>query len=148
MPTWRWFGRRRVTSCPLMRIVPELGISNPATMRSVVVLPQPLGPRNDTNSPRSTARSKLWTTLCGPKLLRRLSISRNAIPVPCSLSRVLALTLARRPARAPAEDLYQSHARPGDQEGDDRERRGLVGAIGADQLQGRAEGRPIQEARH
>ena len=42
-----------------MRIVPEVGISKPATMRRVVVLPQPDGPRNETNSPRSTARSKL-----------------------------------------------------------------------------------------
>ena len=35
-----------------MVIVPVVGVSNPAIMRSVVVLPQPLGPRNDTNSPQ------------------------------------------------------------------------------------------------
>ena len=54
--------RRAVTSRPSMRIAPEVGISKPATMRRVVVLPQPEGPRNETNSPRSTARSKFCTT--------------------------------------------------------------------------------------
>ena len=49
-----------------MRIVPEVGISNPATMRKVVVFPQPLGPRKDTNSPRWTESSKLWTTVFAP----------------------------------------------------------------------------------
>ena len=41
MPTLRWFGCRSVTSLPSMRIVPAVGVSKPATMRSVVVLPQP-----------------------------------------------------------------------------------------------------------
>ena len=41
MPTLRWFGRRPVTSRPSMRIAPAVGISKPATMRKVVVLPQP-----------------------------------------------------------------------------------------------------------
>src|SRR5215470_14182896 len=109
-----------------MRIAPELGASNPATMRRVVVLPQPLGPRNEMNSPRSTARSKFCTTVCAPKDLRRFSISRNAMPIPLScLARV-----GRRPAGAATEDLHQPHACPGDNEGDDGQRGRLVGAIG------------------
>ena len=33
----------------------------PATIRSVVVLPQPLGPTRETSSPRSISRSRLST---------------------------------------------------------------------------------------
>ena len=40
------------------------------------------------------------------------------------------------------------HAGPGDGEGDDRERRRLVGAVGADDLQVGPEGRPVEQARH
>ena len=66
MPTLRWLGRSCVTSWPSMRIAPAVGVSKPATMRKVVVLPQPLGPRKETNSPRSTASSKFWTTVFAP----------------------------------------------------------------------------------
>ncbi len=66
MPTLRWLGRRRVMSLPSIRIAPAVGTSKPATMRSVVVLPQPEGPRNEMNSPRSTSRSNLCTTVCWP----------------------------------------------------------------------------------
>ena len=50
-----------------MRIVPALGRSKPAIIRRLVVLPQPLGPRKEMNSPRSTAMSKLRTTVVAPK---------------------------------------------------------------------------------
>ena len=59
IPTLRWFGgsvgdvRRRRS---MMR--PAVGFSKPAIIRSVVVLPQPDGPRNETNSPFSAARLK------------------------------------------------------------------------------------------
>ncbi len=57
MPILRWLGLRLVTSDPPIRIWPELGVSNPAIIRRIVVLPQPDGPRKETNSPESTARS-------------------------------------------------------------------------------------------
>ena len=66
MPMLRWFGLRSTTSRPSMRITPWLGVSNPATMRSVVVLPQPDGPRKETNSPLSTPRLKSRTTWVVP----------------------------------------------------------------------------------
>ena len=44
MPIARRRALRCVTSRPSMRIVPSVGVSKPAIMRSVVVLPQPLGP--------------------------------------------------------------------------------------------------------
>ena len=43
-----------VTERPAIRTSPDEGLSNPAMMRSRVVLPQPLGPRNEMNSPRAT----------------------------------------------------------------------------------------------
>src|SRR4030095_554153 len=146
MPTLRWFGRSRVTSWPLIRIAPELGASKPATMRRVVVLPQPLGPRNEMNSPRSIARAEFWTTVGARKALRIFSISRKAMPIP--LPRRYSTRVRRRPAGAAADELHQPHARPGDDEGDDGERRRLVGAVGADQLQVGAEGRTVEQTRH
>ena len=51
MPMLRWLGFSRVTSLPPMTMLPAVGSSKPATMRSTVVLPQPDGPRKETNSP-------------------------------------------------------------------------------------------------
>src|SRR5262245_66271244 len=78
MPTFRWFGGRWVMSTPASRIAPPEGDSKPAIMRRVVVLPQPLGPRNDTNSPRSTRRSKCSTAVVWANFFWTPSMSRNA----------------------------------------------------------------------
>ncbi len=67
MPILRWLGFSRVMSLPSTTIVPAVGSSKPATMRSTVVLPQPEGPRKETNSPCSTSRLKSWTTVVAPK---------------------------------------------------------------------------------
>src|SRR5260221_6580893 len=45
-----------VTSSPPSRMVPAVGSSSPAIMRSVVVLPQPEGPSRQRNSPSSTVK--------------------------------------------------------------------------------------------
>ena len=66
MPMLRWFGLRLTTSRPSMRMTPLVGVSKPATIRSVVVLPQPEGPRKETNSPSPTSRLKSRTTWVGP----------------------------------------------------------------------------------
>src|SRR4029079_19288043 len=66
IPTLRWFGDVLVMSLPSTVIVPEVGFSKPAIIRSVVVLPQPEGPRNDTNSPRATSRLKSATAATPP----------------------------------------------------------------------------------
>ena len=79
IPTLRWLGARRVMSTPLTVIVPPVGISKPAIIRRVVVLPQPDGPRNDTNSPRSAARSKFSTTATSPKRFWTPVSSRKAM---------------------------------------------------------------------
>src|SRR3990170_5864194 len=47
----RGCGGTPVTSAPRRRMRPASGCSKPAIIRSVVVLPQPLGPRSVMNSP-------------------------------------------------------------------------------------------------
>src|SRR4030081_1094313 len=49
-------GTSFTTRCPSVS-VPEVIVSSPATMRKVVLLPQPEGPTSTTNSPASTRRS-------------------------------------------------------------------------------------------
>ena len=49
-------------SCPLKNILPSVGCSNPAIILSVVVLPQPEGPRSVTNSPLRMERETFFTT--------------------------------------------------------------------------------------
>ena len=51
MPALRFHGGSRVTSLPPSRTAPSLGSMKPATMRKVVVLPQPEGPSSTRNSP-------------------------------------------------------------------------------------------------
>ena len=56
MLTLRSAGPSVVTSWPWMMICPEVGASSPAIMRSVVVLPQPLGPRMVVRLPLGTVK--------------------------------------------------------------------------------------------
>src|SRR5215213_3643790 len=79
MPTLRRFGGRWVMSFSSTLIVPSSGYSNPAIIRSVVVLPQPDGPRNDTNSPRSAERSKSWTATKAANRFCTWESSRNPL---------------------------------------------------------------------
>ena len=46
--------------------VPVDGWTKPATIMSVVVLPEPLGPRSVTNSPGATVRSTSRTAAISP----------------------------------------------------------------------------------
>ena len=65
----RLAGGTRVMSRPPMLSVPSLILSNPAIMRSSVLLPQPEGPTNTQNSPGATCRSRSWMTSWSPKRL-------------------------------------------------------------------------------
>ena len=47
-------------------IEPEVGSSKPATIRSVVVLPQPDGPNNAKNDPFGITRDRSSTALKSP----------------------------------------------------------------------------------
>src|SRR3954447_12902179 len=106
MFTGRLFGGTVVTSRPCRRIRPSSGSTNPAIIRSVVVLPQPLGPSREKNSPsrieRFTSRTAAWSPNC---LLTESSTI--ACPSP-SISALLPTTLAAHDP--PKRD--RSHARP------------------------------------
>src|SRR5580692_4284748 len=54
-------------SCPRMRMLPDVGASNPVNILMVVDLPAPLGPRNPKNCPASTRRFTLSTAVKSPK---------------------------------------------------------------------------------
>src|SRR6476659_4721707 len=56
-------------SAPSMKIEPDVGASNPAISRSMVVLPQPDGPRSVRNSPGAIERSTLLTPIVPPSNL-------------------------------------------------------------------------------
>ena len=58
-------------------MLPEFGRSKPATILSIVVLPQPEGPSRETNSPCSMERSKSFTTRVVPKDFSRWERSRK-----------------------------------------------------------------------
>jgi hypothetical protein len=49
------------TLCEPMAMLPEVGVSSPATLRRVEVLPQPLGPSRVRNSPGCIASEMPWT---------------------------------------------------------------------------------------
>ena len=58
-----------------MRAVPAVGVMKPASIRMVVDLPAPLGPRKPSTSPRRTLNDTLSTAVNAPKRLVRPSIS-------------------------------------------------------------------------
>ena len=66
MPALRFHGGSSVTSLPPSLTWPAVGSMNPATMRSVVVLPQPDGPSSTTNSPSATDRDTSFTAWKSP----------------------------------------------------------------------------------
>src|SRR3990170_689001 len=79
----RSFGGRSLTTCSSIFTVPDVIVSRPAITRSAVVLPQPDGPTNTTNSPSPTARSRPVTASVpsGYTFVRFSSvISANAPP--------------------------------------------------------------------
>jgi hypothetical protein len=61
MAMLRSIGGRSFTTSSPMRISPEVISSRPATMRSVVVLPQPEGPTSTRNSLSRISRSTSFT---------------------------------------------------------------------------------------
>ena len=57
-------------SSPASVMVPEVGTSSPATIRSVVVLPHPDGPSSAKKEPAGTVRSSASTAANSPISLR------------------------------------------------------------------------------
>src|SRR5437868_5425872 len=69
MFTGRRFAGTSVTSFPFSTMRPASGSSNPAIIRSVVVLPHPLGPSSEKNSPSAISSVTSSTAAAPPKLL-------------------------------------------------------------------------------
>ena len=67
MPMWRFSGGTKIPFPALltiwspMAISPPVAFSKPAIIRSIVVLPQPDGPKIETNSPSRITASNLFT---------------------------------------------------------------------------------------
>src|SRR5690349_23918590 len=72
-------------SWPASVIVPEVGVSRPATIRRVVVLPQPEGPSSAKNDPLGTSRLRSSTAVKpGNDLVRLLSRKPSYDPPPAA----------------------------------------------------------------
>ena len=80
MFTGRRLGSTEVTSFPCSTIRPSSGTSKPAIIRRVVVLPQPLGPSSEKNSPSPMARFTSRTALALPKRLLTPSSAIATLP--------------------------------------------------------------------
>ena len=76
MPKSRSEGGKAEMSRPACSIEPRVWISRPAIARSKVVLPQPEGPRKQTNSPSKTSSAMSWRARKSPKLLDRSRMLR------------------------------------------------------------------------
>src|SRR5271155_2864734 len=79
-----------------MVAVPAEGCTSPSSMRRVVVLPEPLGPRKPVTRPGSTVNDRSSTARTDPKLLEspRISIGSPRVVAPG----VIGATLARAPS--------------------------------------------------
>ncbi len=66
-----------VISVSPTNIEPDVGSSKPATIRKVVVLPQPEGPNNAKNDPFGITKDKSSTALNSPKDLVRFFNTRS-----------------------------------------------------------------------
>src|SRR5579883_748366 len=88
MPQLRRSGGASVRSRSASHTRPAVGVSNPATIRRVVVLPQPEGPSSATSSPDASSRLRSVTAGVSPKRLVRWSRTICAIAaVACYLMR-------------------------------------------------------------
>src|ERR1700735_3564055 len=75
---------------------PEEGLTSPSSMRSDVVLPDPLGPRNPVTRPGSTVNSRLSTATTGPKCFE-MPLNSMGSPRVAAAPVVIAATIAATP---------------------------------------------------
>ena len=81
-----------------MVAAPEVAFTSPSSMRRVVVLPAPLGPRKPVTRPGTTVNETSWTATTEPNLLVR---PRTSIAPPAG--GWAAVTAAPYPAAVPPE---------------------------------------------
>src|SRR5688500_19178979 len=73
----------RRTSYPTTVASPDVGCMRPVSMRMVVVLPEPLGPRSEKTSPRLISRSSDSTATREPNVFLRRLVD-TATPLDCA----------------------------------------------------------------
>src|SRR6516225_11639618 len=84
MLTGRSCGRTWAMSLPLSRMRPSSGVSKPASMRSNVVLPQPLGPRSAKNSPAGISSETPSTARTPPNFFTTPSMRSSGMATACT----------------------------------------------------------------
>src|SRR6476659_6535898 len=77
MPIDRRYGGSFDSGLPSSRISPSVGVSKPASIISVVVLPDPDGPSSVRNSPRWMSRSRCSTTRVTPSYVLPMPTKRT-----------------------------------------------------------------------
>ena len=80
MLTGRLYGLAQVMSSAPMLIRPDVGSSSPATIRRVVVLPQPDGPSRAKKDPRGIVNVRSSTATKSPNRFVTLSSCRSPLP--------------------------------------------------------------------
>src|ERR1700675_4690483 len=89
----RSIGGNSLITVSSIRMRPEVMLSNPATMRNVVVLPQPEGPTQTTNSLSRISRFTSMTAWPSSYILLRLRMTTFAIDLsfyrPCDAGDVM-----------------------------------------------------------
>ena len=81
MPMWRLCGGSVTTERRSIAMSPSVGVSNPAIIISVVVLPDPLGPSSVRNSPAPTVSEMPRTA---PTASNRFSTAVRTTVAPCA----------------------------------------------------------------
>ena len=97
MFTLRRFGGTAVTSTPRSRMRPSSGCSNPPIIRRLVVLPQPLGPSSEKNSP---SRISSETERTASTLPNRLVTPSRVMPLSLTLPAECNAAICRLKAEA------------------------------------------------
>ncbi len=146
MPTLRWFGRRPVTSLAVDADRAggrRLEAGDHAQRRGLAAAGR--AEERDELAALDVEVERSAPRLCVPKVLRTfVDLEKRHARFPLATRRGAACAVcAPRPNRWMRPMQAQVT-----QEGDDRQRRRLVGAVGADQLQVGTEGRPVEQARH
>src|SRR6266852_3672105 len=115
---FRRFAMSPVTSVPPIRTRPFVGASKPATILSVVVLPQPEGPSRVRNRPGATSRLTSRTASrapppCGKRLVidsRRMPAASTSAPEETGqLAGTTVADAAERPLQARDHDQLYRH---------------------------------------
>ena len=78
-PTWRTGSASARYGLPSILALPAVGVTSPSSIRRVVVLPAPLGPRNPTTVPWSTSKLRSSTATTSPKRLVSPSMVMTAM---------------------------------------------------------------------